>query len=75
MILFLCSKELELEREMEKQDDHVAQAVHEMRKLPVDRTRLPALTDQTFFPETNDRPMLMVLFYLSCKLISNLNLV
>lgn len=57
--------DLELERQIEIQDDRVAQAVFDMRGLPLDRTHLPALTDKTFFPETNDRPILMVLFYLS----------
>ena len=59
--------EEELIEAVEKQDDQIAEAVFRMRKVPIDRQYIPALTDKTFPVETKQKDLLVVLFYLTCK--------
>jgi len=47
-------------------DDKVLQMASSFRSIPLDRTALPALTDQSFFELTKDKPLLLVLFYVHC---------
>lgn len=70
MLLFnpqLFSSEEDADSDVEKQDDIVAEAVAKLKKIPIDTSHIPALTDKTFPVETKSRELLMVLFYLTRK--------
>ena len=49
---------------VEEQDDMVAKAVYKLRRIPLDRTYIPVLTDKTFETNTQSAALLMVSFYL-----------
>ena len=52
---------------VETQDDHVAATVYKLRKQKIDRSALPALNDTSFYTSVKETPLLIVLFYLTCK--------
>ena len=53
---------------MEREDDQVAAAVNHLASISkIDRQFVPALNDTTFYTETAQPELRMVLFYLKCK--------
>ncbi len=50
---------------VEEEDDQIAEAVNRMKKIPMDRTHIPALTDKTFETKTKNSDILVVLYYLT----------
>ena len=52
---------------IEEQDDQIAEAVYRMRKEPIDRQHVPALTDKTFPTTIKEKDLVFVLYYLICK--------